>query len=257
MLIVLAAAGATAAITLSAGYRASVAAHERHAAVMAKTLSEAALEPAYELDVKALRQLAASILAGEDATGAYFLDAGGRVLTDGTDDNPMRGKQLGHPAVWHAKEYREWATRSGGGMIRVAGPIEATAETHLGYVVLEYSTDRLFSGWLAHLRTALALTGACILFAGGAALILASRIAQPLEQLAGYAQRHRESGRGSTIPAYGPGPVGRLAQEVTDVLMQPPAGTVPGRQPAQRRQGTADARPAGPDDRPRRKHLPD
>ena len=218
MLIVFAVSGAIAAISLTLGYRASVAAFERQATVLAKTLGEAALEPVYELDIKALRQLAASVLAGDDARMAAFLDAGGRVLTDGTDDNPLRGKPLDRPTVRHAKAFKEWITVVDDGIICVAGPVLAPADTLLGYVVLEYSTGTLYSNWLGRLRQTVLLSGACALLASGLALLMANRIARPIQQLTAFAADVRRGSRNRELPDCGNGEVGQLARAFSDVL---------------------------------------
>lgn len=221
VLIVIAATVAASVISLAAGYRASVAAQERHIEVLAKTLGEAALEPAYELDVKALRQLAASVLSSEGAVTAMFLDAGGRVLTDGSDENPLRGQQINQPTARHAREFREWATASGKGIVQTAGPIKATAETHLGYVVLAFSTDQLFSSWLTLMRQALLFIAACGGLACGAALLVARRFTRPIDQLAGFAEQARQGTGTQRVPDFGPGDIGKVAAAISEVLEQP------------------------------------
>lgn len=221
VLIALAASLAAAGLTLAASQRASLAAQGQHAETLARTLSEAALEPAYELDVKALRQLAASVRSGADSVTAVFLDAGGRVLTDGTDDNPLRGKNPGYPALRHALEHREWSTHSDRGTVRVAGPIMATPETHLGYVLLEHPADPLFTGPASEVRLTALIAAAWAFLTCAAAYLAAGKTAWPVEHLA-FCVSHARQGRGSRrLPDAGPAEVRQLAQDCMELLTRP------------------------------------
>ncbi|MCB4455644.1 ATP-binding protein [Leisingera sp. McT4-56] len=218
VLIVFAVAGAVSAISITLAHRASVAAFERHATVLAKTLGEAVLEPLYELNVKLMRQQVGSVLAGEAALRVMILDAGTRVLTDGTDENPLRGKEFNEPYLRQARERAEWVTRLQDGVIQVAGPVQATADRRLGYVVLEFSTARLDAEWMKHIRLTLLLAGVCAGLASIAAVIMASWITRPIKRLTDFATSIRLGSAMRKIPECGHDEVGRLADAFTDVL---------------------------------------
>ena len=218
ILIVLAVAGAVSAISVSLGYRASVGAFERHTTVLAKTLGEAVLEPLYELDIKHMRQQANSILASEGALRVMILDAGTRVLTDGTDENPLRGKRLSAPYLLQARETGEWVTRLQDGVLQAAGPVQATADRRLGYVVVEFSTARLDAEWVKHIRQTLFLSGICALLASIAAVIMASWITRPIQRLTDFATGIRSGSSKREVPECGQDEVGRLAEAFAGVL---------------------------------------
>ncbi|MBY6141925.1 HAMP domain-containing protein [Leisingera daeponensis] len=218
VLIVFAVAGAVSAISITLAHQASVAAYERHANVLAKTLGEAVLEPLYELNVKQMRQQVSSVHAGEGALRVMILDAGTRVLTDGTDDNPLRGRQFSAPFLRQARENAEWVTRLEDGVIQVAGPVQATADRRLGYVVLEFSTARLDAEWMQHVRLTLLLAGVCAGLASVAAVIMANWITRPIKRLTDFATSIRLGSTKRSVPECGQDEVGRLADAFTDVL---------------------------------------
>ncbi|WP_174147239.1 ATP-binding protein [Leisingera sp. ANG59] len=218
ILIVLAVAGAVSAISVSLSYRASFAAFERHTVVLARTLGEAVLEPLYELNIKLMRQQASSVLASEGALRVMILDAGTRVLTDGTDENPLRGKRLNAPHLLQARETAAWVTRLQDGVLLVAGPVQATADRRLGYVVLEFSTARLDAEWMKHIRQTLLLSGVCAFLASIAAVIMASRITRPIQRLTDFAAGIRSGGGKREVPDCGNDEVGRLAEAFAGVL---------------------------------------
>ncbi len=56
VLIVLSVAGSISAISITLDYRTSLAAFNRQITTLAQTLSEAVVEPVYDLDVRLLRQ---------------------------------------------------------------------------------------------------------------------------------------------------------------------------------------------------------
>ncbi|UWQ35709.1 HAMP domain-containing protein (plasmid) [Leisingera sp. M527] len=218
VLIVLAVAGAIAAISVTLAHRTSAEAYEQHVTDLAKTLGEAVLEPLYELDIKRLRQQTGAALASEGAMRALILDAGTRVLTDGTDDNLLRGQRFADPLLRTVVDHKQWIVMTDGSRIRVAGPVLATADTRLGYVVLEFSTARLDQEWMAHVSRILLLSGFCALFASLAAIIMANRITRPVKRLTVFADSIRQGSRPQDVPDCGRDEIGRLALAFAEVL---------------------------------------
>ncbi|MBQ4825813.1 HAMP domain-containing protein [Leisingera sp. HS039] len=218
VLIVLAVAAAISGISLTLAYKNSADAYERHVTDLAKTLGEAILEPLYEFDIKQLRQQAGSALASEGAIGALILDAGTRVLTDGTEANPLRGRRFADPLLRPAIDHKQWSVSTGDGRITAAGPVLATADTRLGYVVLEFSTARLDQEWMAHVSRILLLSGLCALFASLAAIIMANRITRPVKRLTDFADSIRQGSLPQNVPDCGRDEIGRLALAFAEVL---------------------------------------
>ncbi|WP_164982822.1 ATP-binding protein [Leisingera sp. NJS204] len=218
VLIVLAVAAAISGISLTLAYKNSADAYERHVTDLAKTLGEAILEPLYEFDIKQLRQQAGSALASEGAIRALILDAGTRVLTDGTEANPLRGRRFADPLLRPAIDHKQWSVSTGDGRITAAGPVLATADTRLGYVVLEFSTARLDQEWMAHVSRILLLSGLCALLASLAAIIMANRITRPVKRLTDFADSIRQGSRPQSVPDCGRDEIGRLALAFAEVL---------------------------------------
>jgi len=218
VLIVFAVAGAVSAISVTVAHRASVAAFERHTADLARTLGEAVLEPLYALDVRRLRQQAGSVLASAGVMRVLILDVGARVLTDGTDDNPLRGKQFDAAILGLAREGKGWVSQIENGMIKVAGPVLATADTRLGYVVLEFSTARLESERTRQFSRTLLLSGICALLASAAAVVMASWITRPVKRLTDFATGIRHGSSSRSVPDCGRDEIGRLALAFADLL---------------------------------------
>ncbi|MEX0302534.1 MAG: ATP-binding protein [Leisingera sp.] len=218
VLIVFAVAGAVSAISATLAHRASVAAFERHTADLAKTLGGAAQEPLYNLDIRRLRQQASSALASEGAMRVLILDANTRVLTDGTDDNPLRGKPFDEAFLRLAAEGMEWVSLIENGEIKVAGPVQATTDTRLGYVVLEFSTARLEQERMENFRLTFLLSGICALLASVAAVVMASRITRPVQRLTDFATGIRQGSGSRSVPNCGRDEIGKLALAFGDVL---------------------------------------
>jgi len=186
---VLAAGGSVVAVTLVLSWlgfgwiSASLAAGARaKAAAMARLAADAAANPVVSLDVARLREVMAVARLGAGVVDAVAFDAAGRILTDGTVENPRRHHRFpGAAETLRGGEVR--LTSLGGGLVRVTAPVRV-GEAVVGGVALDVSLAPLARERerLAIRVGALGLALALVL--GGLAAWLAQRsVARPVEEL--------------------------------------------------------------------------
>ncbi|AZV78499.1 response regulator [Parasedimentitalea marina] len=218
VLIVLTVAGFISAVSIAFDHRNSTAAFISQATALAETLSEAAVEPIYSMDVRLLRQQVNSTLTNDHAIGAYVLDTDEKILTDGSDENQLRGTQISSPIIDHITETNGWITLRDNENMTVGGPVLLTEGYVLGYVVLEFSMIELNDRLLAQVRQTLALSGLCVLITSLAAIVVSRQITQPIIRLTDFATQLKNGTSDRKVPDCGKGEVGRLAQSFSKML---------------------------------------
>lgn len=218
ILVVLAVAGGISTISISLDHRNSVAAFERKVTALAQTLSEAVVEPLYELDIKLLRQQVTSVLTNEEANTAFILDADGRILTDGTEENPFRGSLMSDSFSIRIQQEKIWITRHQTDRIVAGGPILLTEDFVLGYVFLEFSTEELNARMVGQIQQTLILSLLCVVVTSLVALLVANQITRPINRLTNFAVSVKNGSSDRNVPNCGKGEVGRLAQSFASML---------------------------------------
>ncbi len=157
--------------------------------ISADAISEAIYDSLYMLDIRRLRFQLNVAKTNSTLSTAYVLDGNGRVLTDGTDENPMRDLQLSDDFAFRARYAKSWITEVSGDQIKVGGPVAPQGLRANGTLVLYYSLDKLNGRIrsLAQLNLITALV--CVIIGSAIAWIFAKRFTHPLRTLTELANR--------------------------------------------------------------------
>ena len=89
--------------------------------ISADAISEAIYDSLYMLDIRRLRFQLNVAKTNSTLSTAYVLDGNGRVLTDGTDENPMRDLQLSDDFAFRARYAKSGSPKSAAIRSRSAG----------------------------------------------------------------------------------------------------------------------------------------
>lgn len=118
---------------------------EEEAKHLVHTLAENMGNPVYFLDIETINELLTTLKAVEDTEYAYLLDSEGRVVTDGTDRNPLLRQFLTDPFAQAALQAKTLLVQKAGSLIDVTSPIHLGGEggTQLGWVRVGFSTARI------------------------------------------------------------------------------------------------------------------
>ncbi|NRB20516.1 MAG: response regulator [Rhodobacteraceae bacterium] len=219
ILVVLAVAGGLSTISIALDHKNSVAAFERKVTALARTLGEAVVESVYDLDIKLLRQQVTSVLTNNDAKTAFILDAEGLVLTDGMEENPLRGSRIVDPFANRILTEKAWSAQHQDERILVGGPILLTEGVVLGFVYLDFSTAELNARMIGQIQQTLMLSALFVLITSFIAIAVARQITRPINKLTDFAVRVKEGSSDREVPDCGKDEVGRLAQSFSSMLM--------------------------------------
>ncbi len=201
---------------------------EEEGRLLVSTSAENLTNPVYFLDIETINELLSTLKAVEDVQYAYLLDAQGKVLTDGTDENPLLGLGLTDEFSQGAVRAKEILVQGGERSIDIACPIQIK-EKNLGWVRVGFSTERIRreKGLVAEetkriisqnrdkiLRFSLVFTAVLSLAGMLTAFFIAGRLVRPIQQLSEAAARVGKgdfTGRVKISPVLSQDELGELA----------------------------------------------
>ena len=155
---------------------------EERGKLMASVTAANAVNSLALLEVRDLRRLIAEAQNQENVLGAVAFDETGRVLTDGTVDNPSRHTLIGEAARRHVESSEALLVEFNGDIMTVTKPVRLGGEL-LGGVQLQYSLAGLAEDQ-AVLSRRTALAGAVFALLGIlAAALLTEAVTRPLKEI--------------------------------------------------------------------------
>jgi PAS domain S-box-containing protein len=136
---------------------------EREARQVTELIAETVLNDLYFLNIQGVRLRLEAARVNPDVRYTYVTDPQGRVLTDGTSENALRGEPL--PAEYGTDLPRAegWISRIQKGILNIHGPLVTADGTRIGYLVVGYSLEQPYdlarqSSWASILITVICLT---------------------------------------------------------------------------------------------------
>ena len=182
---------------------------EERGKLLATVVAANATDAMVLLDIGELRRLILDTRSQEYVVDALVFDAQGRVLTDGTFENPRRHQPVSEAVRQHAASADELLVEFNGDVVKVTKPVVLGAQ-RLGGVTLHYSLAGLAEDQ-AELARRTTLLGAVFALLGVlAAALLAEAITRPLREIT---DATRAVARGEPVPLL---PV-RTADEVGEL----------------------------------------
>jgi signal transduction histidine kinase len=202
---------------------------EQRGAVMARFLAGSLVNPVYQLDMEAIRELLQVAKEQPDVVAVRVLDPQGRILHDGSETIPRFGQPFGDGTPIRPPPHDTLLITKQGDLLRVTAPIRIAGDTPLGSLHLTLSLapvrkeathmrrelDELTAARLR--QQALVVTAVTVALAAlGAVLafLVAERLAHPLRVLRDHARRVGSGEYPAELPIQRRDEVGDLAREL-------------------------------------------
>ncbi|PHS78886.1 MAG: hypothetical protein COB59_04685 [Rhodospirillaceae bacterium] len=179
-------------------YEERVTVHELRMEALKDTAKEAAYlaeTPLYNLNIAELRRIVSSIKLNKDITMAWILDDQGRILTDGTTNNPKRNSK---PKLSFIQDMIQ--TRSDLAVVEsmdgdfhwVGHSVVLSDREMMGYIVLAFQQSNINDRLYLTLRNQLVILVPALFFAIIIATVFGRRIARVYEDKEGLEFRVKE-----------------------------------------------------------------
>lgn len=139
-------------------------------------------------NLRALRRRLRDLREQDEVAYAYFLDADGKVITDGTVENPWRDRSFTDAAGAAAAAATAPLVRHDDDMMEAASPVELS-DRRIGAVRVGFSLDKMNAHIRATRRRNLVLLAAFLVAALGFGSLMASTLVEPIAALAAGTRR--------------------------------------------------------------------
>jgi PAS domain S-box-containing protein len=189
---------------------------EERGKLMASVTAANATNSLVLLEVRDLRGMIAEALSQENVLGAVVFDEQGRVLTDGTIDNPRRHGLIGEAARRHVEGSEALLVEFNGDLMTVTKPVRLGGSLQ-GGVQLQYSLAGLAEDQAALSRRT-ALAGAVFALLGIlAAALLTEAVTRPLKEIIQATRAVSEGELTLRVPVRTGDEVGQLAEAFNEM----------------------------------------
>ena len=175
----------------------------------------ALVDPLYFLDVTKVRDELQKALATSEVTVAIVLDANGRVLSDGSADNPPWLQFVPEPIAKRMVESRQQVSEIVKGQILLGYPVASPGGELLGFFYMKYSTEELERALTEVRRQSLLLTVALLALGGLLAWLLAWRATRPLTDMLAAVQEIGAGNLEATLPIDRSDEIGALGRGIS------------------------------------------
>jgi signal transduction histidine kinase len=140
--IVLLTGGALSAFLSRAAWQQTLSSFEHQARELTALISGSLVDELYFGDLNRLTLRLQEVRSNRDFSYAYLADDNQVVLTDGTRENPMRGKKLPDDFSNKLAHADGWISALEDGLLRVGGPVVMADGNRIGYLQVGYSLQR-------------------------------------------------------------------------------------------------------------------
>jgi two-component system sensor histidine kinase/response regulator len=192
---------------------------EKGKAVVAILASNLA-DPLSSLAIDKLRLLLQAGIQDRDITSIYVLDPAGRILSDGTQENPHRSELFPHADWIGAARSTEGAfIRQSDHAYHLLQAVMSAAGDIAGYVYLELSLQEARTLQRQELLDTLGFAVMVMLLSALAALLSARSFSAPLEHMVTMAQAVRQGKLDSRIALHRRDELGQLAEALNEMVL--------------------------------------
>lgn len=212
-LVVLIGAG----LTANTFFKERVTAHKLESELLESMAKETVFlvgNPLYLFDLSGLRRIISSVRLGQNVDLAWVLDTEGRVITDGSVDNPLRNRKPNFAFVARLIAAKAKIDFKGQNYHWIGHPIKTTDTDIMGYVVFAIENARLDKRFAASIRNQLPVLVGALFIAVLMSMIIGRRIVKPLKVLAEAANEIGKGNWAVRIDIKNRDELGELAQSV-------------------------------------------
>ncbi len=175
------------------------------------------VDPLYYLEVDRVRFILEKALQDSSVISAMVLDSQGRILSDGSIENPQWLKKFETPVMEQMMAASAPVTQLQPGKIIQGHPIEDTSGKTQGFLYLEFSTNRVDHAIMTARRNAFFLTLLFLALGGALAWLLAWRATRPLTEMLTAVGAIGRGDLQTRIPVHHADEIGALAQGINNM----------------------------------------
>ena len=150
---------------------------------ISQATATALTDPLYFLDIKQIDAELALILSTEEVLTSYVLDNQGRVISNGTADNPNWLRKLDRAPVTALINTQQPISEQGPTSLLKGRALIIGDEELIGYLLIEYTTAKLQRSLHNARQRSLLLTGIFLIFGALLAWVMAWRTTAPLLEI--------------------------------------------------------------------------
>ncbi|MBL4620975.1 MAG: response regulator [Immundisolibacteraceae bacterium] len=185
---------------------------------ISQSTAVALTDPLYFLDIKQIQIELAQALSTEEVQAVYALDNQGRVISNGTDDNPHWLRKLDNPAITKLVSTQQTISEQGPNSLMTGLALLTADQELIGYLVIEYATDKLQLSLRNARQNSLLLTGGFLVFGALLAWVMAWRTTGPLLEITSLLARIDAGHLDEKLPETRTDELGKLASVINAML---------------------------------------
>ena len=218
LLIILFVAGSLTFFTIRADRERAIEGYQKEGLGIATSMAGFLVGDLYKLNIKGLRYSLEHVRTNPDVSRVYVLDQRGLVLTDGTNENPLRDQRLEDPFADRLMQSKTWISEITETTFKIGGPISLDEKFVFGGLYLEMSLESLNQVLDIRLRESLIISAICVAIGIILTFVFTARFTKPIRDLTQAANLIRQGHDGVEIPVSGNDEIGVLARALDDAL---------------------------------------
>ena len=185
---------------------------------ISQATATALTDPLYFLDIKQIHAELALVLSTEEVLSAYALDNQGRVISNGTVDNPNWLRKLDRAPVTELIDTQQPISEQGPAILLKGRALLTADQELIGYLLIEYTTAKLQQSLRSARQRSLLLTGAFLIFGALLAWVMAWRTTGPLLKITSLLAKIDAGHLNERLPVTRVDELGQLATGINAML---------------------------------------
>jgi len=162
---------------------------EKDAEEVASSISEALVDDLYFLNILSLRVALRNARVNPDIKFIYAMDLLGEVLSDGAEDNELRGEKLPDPMISDMLAAQQWVAKWDKRTLKIGGPVLLADGSRVGYLQIGFSLDRARQVIRENAWGNFFMTSACLAIGAMLAFFMSGSFSRPVAAIMLTAQK--------------------------------------------------------------------
>ncbi len=157
--------------------------YEKKCFQFTELLAHTLVNDLYFLDVSAIRMHLEISRINPDISYIYVMDSEGKVLSDGTQKNPLSDKLLQGSFNQKILKVNDWVSEIDGDTFKVGGPVHSANQLVVGYITIGFDLERSYQVIQHTTRMNILVTLFCLGIGAILAFILSNTVTSPIKKL--------------------------------------------------------------------------
>lgn len=187
-----------------------------------KIIASAVTDALYQFKISTLRRELQTTRIDEDIVSTYVMDVDGLVLSDGTVENLFRDQRPDDSFAKRVFQSQHWIHETEGDILKIGGPVNLVEE-HLGFLIVNYSLDRIRRDSYQTITNNIIITVICFTMGAALAFFLAGKYSKRIQNLLLGTKKIAEGNLSFKIESESEDEIGQLANafnKMTGVLQE-------------------------------------